>query len=83
MNGCEGDHFSIELSYNHLRASRCGLGQSLGMDVARRPDLYQCVQIVWPSGSNGYLVNHTEYSNSIQSMSLIPQARVAGYDAQQ
>ena len=32
---------------------------------------------------NGYLVNHTEYSNSIQSMSLIPQARVAGYDAQQ
>ncbi len=32
---------------------------------------------------NAYLVNHTEYSNSIQSMSLIPQARVAGYDAQQ
>jgi negative regulator of sigma E activity len=32
---------------------------------------------------NGYLVNHTEYSISIQSMSLIPQARVAGYDAQQ
>ena len=32
---------------------------------------------------NGYLVNHTEYSNSIHSMSLIPQARVAGYDAQQ
>lgn len=32
---------------------------------------------------NGYLVNHTEYSISIQGMSLIPQARVAGYDAQQ
>ena len=32
---------------------------------------------------NAYLVNHTEYSNSIQGMSLIPQARVAGYDAQQ
>ena len=30
---------------------------------------------------NAYLVNHTEYSNSIQG--LIPQARVAGYDAQQ
>ena len=30
---------------------------------------------------NGYLVNHTEYSNSIQG--LIPQARVAGFDAQQ
>ncbi len=29
---------------------------------------------------NGYLVNHTEYSNSIQG--LIPQARVAGFDAQ-
>ena len=29
---------------------------------------------------NAYLVNHTEYSNSIQG--LIPQARVAGYDAQ-
>ncbi len=32
---------------------------------------------------NGYLVNHTEYSNSIQGTSLIPQARVAGYDARQ
>jgi len=30
---------------------------------------------------NAYLVNHTEYSNSIQG--LIPQARVAGYDTQQ
>ena len=30
---------------------------------------------------NAYLVNHTEYSNSIQG--LISQARVAGYDAQQ
>ena len=30
---------------------------------------------------NGYLVNHTEYSNSMQG--LIPQARVAGFDAQQ
>lgn len=30
---------------------------------------------------NGYLVNHTEYSNSVQG--LIPQARVAGFDAQQ
>lgn len=30
---------------------------------------------------NAYLVNHTEYSNSVQG--LIPQARVAGYDAQQ
>ncbi|MDH5355280.1 MAG: sigma-E factor negative regulatory protein [Gammaproteobacteria bacterium] len=30
---------------------------------------------------NGYLVNHTEYSNSMQG--LIPQARVAGYDAEQ
>ena len=30
---------------------------------------------------NGYLVNHTEYSNSMQG--IIPQARVAGYDAQQ
>jgi len=30
---------------------------------------------------NAYLVNHTEYSNSIQG--LIPQARVAGFDAQQ
>lgn len=29
---------------------------------------------------NAYLVNHTEYSNSIQG--LIPQARVAGYDAE-
>jgi negative regulator of sigma E activity len=29
---------------------------------------------------NAYLVNHTEYSNSIQG--LIPQARVAGFDAQ-
>jgi sigma-E factor negative regulatory protein RseA len=29
---------------------------------------------------NGYLVNHTEYSNSVQG--LIPQARVAGFDAQ-
>ena len=29
---------------------------------------------------NGYLVNHTEYSNSMQG--LIPQARVAGFDAQ-
>ena len=30
---------------------------------------------------NGYLVNHTEYSNPVQG--LIPQARVAGFDAQQ
>jgi negative regulator of sigma E activity len=30
---------------------------------------------------NTYLVNHTEYSNSMQG--LIPQARVAGFDAQQ
>jgi negative regulator of sigma E activity len=30
---------------------------------------------------NAYLVNHTEYSNSMQG--LIPQARVAGFDAQQ
>ena len=30
---------------------------------------------------NGYLVNHTEYSNSVQG--LIPQARVAGFDSQQ
>ena len=30
---------------------------------------------------NGYLVNHTEYSNSMQG--LIPQARVAGFDSQQ
>ena len=30
---------------------------------------------------NSYLVNHTEYSNSMQG--LIPQARVAGFDAQQ
>jgi len=30
---------------------------------------------------NAYLVNHTEYSVPIQG--LIPQARVAGYDAQQ
>ena len=29
---------------------------------------------------NTYLVNHTEYSNSVQG--LIPQARVAGFDAQ-
>ena len=29
---------------------------------------------------NTYLVNHTEYSNSMQG--LIPQARVAGFDAQ-
>ena len=29
---------------------------------------------------NPYLVNHTEYSNSVQG--LIPQARVAGFDAQ-
>jgi negative regulator of sigma E activity len=29
---------------------------------------------------NAYLVNHTEYSNSVQG--LIPQARVAGFDAQ-
>ena len=29
---------------------------------------------------NAYLVNHTEYSNSMQG--LIPQARVAGFDAQ-
>ena len=29
---------------------------------------------------NSYLVNHTEYSNSMQG--LIPQARVAGFDAQ-
>ncbi|MEM7565586.1 MAG: RseA family anti-sigma factor [Pseudomonadota bacterium] len=29
---------------------------------------------------NGYLVNHTEYSNSMQG--LIPQARVAGFDAE-
>lgn len=29
---------------------------------------------------NAYLVNHTEYSNSLQG--LIPQARVAGFDAQ-
>jgi len=30
---------------------------------------------------NAYLVNHTEYSNSMQG--LIPQARVAGFDAEQ
>ena len=30
---------------------------------------------------NAYLVNHTEYSNSVQG--IIPQARVAGFDAQQ
>jgi negative regulator of sigma E activity len=30
---------------------------------------------------NAYLVNHTEYSNPVQG--LIPQARVAGFDAQQ
>jgi sigma-E factor negative regulatory protein RseA len=30
---------------------------------------------------NAYLVNHTEYSNSMQG--LIPQARVVGFDAQQ
>lgn len=30
---------------------------------------------------NGYLVNHTEYSNSVQG--LIPQARVAGFDTPQ
>lgn len=30
---------------------------------------------------NAYLVNHTEYSNSVQG--LIPQARVAGFDTQQ
>lgn len=30
---------------------------------------------------NAYLVNHTEYSNSMQG--LIPQARVAGFDTQQ
>jgi len=30
---------------------------------------------------NAYLVNHTEYSSSMQG--LIPQARVAGFDAQQ
>ncbi len=30
---------------------------------------------------NSYLVNHTEYSNSVQG--IIPQARVAGFDAQQ
>ena len=30
---------------------------------------------------NSYLVNHTEHSNSMQG--LIPQARVAGFDAQQ
>ena len=30
---------------------------------------------------NAYLVNHTEYSSPMQG--LIPQARVAGYDAQQ
>ena len=30
---------------------------------------------------NGYLVNHTEYSNSVQG--LIPQARVAGFDTRQ
>lgn len=30
---------------------------------------------------NAYLVNHTEYSNSVQG--LIPQARVAGFDDQQ
>ena len=29
---------------------------------------------------NAYLVNHTEYSNSMQG--LIPQARVAGFDSQ-
>ncbi|MFT5398507.1 MAG: hypothetical protein ACI8XW_001297, partial [Gammaproteobacteria bacterium] len=29
---------------------------------------------------NAYLVNHTEYSNSMQG--LIPQARVAGFDNQ-
>ncbi|TNF91517.1 MAG: hypothetical protein JSU67_06460 [Gammaproteobacteria bacterium] len=29
---------------------------------------------------NAYLVNHTEYSNSVQG--LIPQARVAGFDSQ-
>jgi len=29
---------------------------------------------------NAYLVNHTEYSNSVQG--LIPQARVVGFDAQ-
>jgi sigma-E factor negative regulatory protein RseA len=30
---------------------------------------------------NAYLVNHTEYSNSVQG--FIPQARVAGFDSQQ
>ena len=30
---------------------------------------------------NGYLVNHTEYSKSLQG--LIPQARVVGFDSQQ
>jgi hypothetical protein len=30
---------------------------------------------------NAYLVNHTEYSNSMQG--LIPQARVAGFDSEQ
>ncbi len=29
---------------------------------------------------NAYLVNHTEYSNSMQG--LIPQARVVGFDSQ-
>jgi hypothetical protein len=30
---------------------------------------------------NAYLVNHTEYSNSMQG--LIPQVRVVGFDFQQ
>ncbi len=30
---------------------------------------------------NAYLVNHTEHPSSMQG--LIPQARVAGFDAQQ
>ena len=50
--------------------------QSLGLRWKvdkEAPDLQQKL--------NAYLVNHTEYSNSVQG--LIPQARVAGFDARQ
>ena len=50
--------------------------QPLGMRWKVEQDIPELQQKL-----NAYLVTHTEYSNSMQS--LIPQARVAGFDSQQ
>lgn len=50
--------------------------QPLGMRWKVEQDIPELQQKL-----NAYLITHTEYSNSMQS--LIPQARVAGFDSQQ